>query len=221
MRGEKAEGAKALVTAATGNASSTIMCDCEAGLDRYVGPDTNDPLNTPDGRIGAVITPSFDWSSATTDPSWKLAWRAKLTAIACHRSVISPNTAVPRTPRAHAAYMARVFREAGIAAVDGADRVVVLRAGLHLEDGATRLDLDAAKAHQHGDRRRRQLAREDRPDVVDPGELAAPRGERERVVAEAGRAKVIDLSHARRPGRMRAGNGTWWTPGGKGPKPWR
>jgi serine/threonine protein kinase len=29
------------------------------------------------------------------------------------------------------------------------------------------------------------------------------------VVAEHGRAKVIDLSHARRPGRMRAGNGTW------------
>lgn len=29
------------------------------------------------------------------------------------------------------------------------------------------------------------------------------------VIAEAGRAKIIDLSHARRPGRMRAGNGTW------------
>jgi serine/threonine protein kinase len=29
------------------------------------------------------------------------------------------------------------------------------------------------------------------------------------VVAENGRAKVIDLSHARPPGRMRAGNGTW------------
>jgi serine/threonine protein kinase len=29
------------------------------------------------------------------------------------------------------------------------------------------------------------------------------------VVAEGGRAKVIDLSHARRPGRMTAGNGTW------------
>jgi eukaryotic-like serine/threonine-protein kinase len=29
------------------------------------------------------------------------------------------------------------------------------------------------------------------------------------VVAEHGRAKVIDLSHARPPGRMRAGNGTW------------
>lgn len=29
------------------------------------------------------------------------------------------------------------------------------------------------------------------------------------VVAEQGRAKVIDLSHARAPGRIRAGNGTW------------
>lgn len=29
------------------------------------------------------------------------------------------------------------------------------------------------------------------------------------VVAERGRAKVIDLSHARAPGRMKAGNGTW------------
>lgn len=29
------------------------------------------------------------------------------------------------------------------------------------------------------------------------------------VIAEAGRAKVIDLSHARRPGRVRAGFGTW------------
>ena len=29
------------------------------------------------------------------------------------------------------------------------------------------------------------------------------------VVAENGRAKVIDLSHARPPGRIRAGNGTW------------
>ena len=26
------------VNAATGNASSSILCDCEAGLDRYVGP---------------------------------------------------------------------------------------------------------------------------------------------------------------------------------------
>jgi serine/threonine protein kinase len=29
------------------------------------------------------------------------------------------------------------------------------------------------------------------------------------VVAENGRAKVIDLSHSRPPGRMRPGNGTW------------
>src|SRR5262245_17718215 len=38
------------VGAATGNASSTILCDCEAGLDRYL-----EPANTPDGRPGAIL----------------------------------------------------------------------------------------------------------------------------------------------------------------------
>ena len=38
------------VNAATGNASSTILCDCEAGVDRYV-----DAAQTPDGRPGAVL----------------------------------------------------------------------------------------------------------------------------------------------------------------------
>ncbi|HUR53027.1 MAG TPA: formylmethanofuran--tetrahydromethanopterin N-formyltransferase [Gemmataceae bacterium] len=38
------------INAATGNASSTILCDCEAGLDRYV-----DAAETPDGRPGAVL----------------------------------------------------------------------------------------------------------------------------------------------------------------------
>ena len=37
--------------AATGNASSTIMCDCEAGLDRLV-----DANETPDGRPGAILS---------------------------------------------------------------------------------------------------------------------------------------------------------------------
>ncbi|MGC1272523.1 MAG: formylmethanofuran--tetrahydromethanopterin N-formyltransferase [Planctomycetaceae bacterium] len=36
------------VANATGHASSTILCDCEAGLDRYVD-------DTPDGRPGAVV----------------------------------------------------------------------------------------------------------------------------------------------------------------------
>jgi formylmethanofuran--tetrahydromethanopterin N-formyltransferase len=36
--------------AATGNASSTILCDCEAGLDHYVAT-----TDTPDGRPGAVV----------------------------------------------------------------------------------------------------------------------------------------------------------------------
>lgn len=43
------------VSAATGNASSTIFCDCEAGLDRYVGPGGDGSLDTPDGRPGAVV----------------------------------------------------------------------------------------------------------------------------------------------------------------------
>ncbi|MDH3638569.1 MAG: formylmethanofuran--tetrahydromethanopterin N-formyltransferase [Gammaproteobacteria bacterium] len=43
------------IHAATGNASSTILCDCEAGLDRYVGPGGDEGYPTPDGRPGAVI----------------------------------------------------------------------------------------------------------------------------------------------------------------------
>jgi formylmethanofuran--tetrahydromethanopterin N-formyltransferase len=43
------------VDAATGNASSTIMCDCEAGLDRHVGPGGDESVVTPDGRPGAIV----------------------------------------------------------------------------------------------------------------------------------------------------------------------
>ncbi len=44
------------VLAATGHASSTILCDCEAGVDRYVGPGGDDPsFETPDGRPGAIL----------------------------------------------------------------------------------------------------------------------------------------------------------------------
>ena len=44
--------------AVTGNAASTIMCDCEAGLDRYVGPAVpggSASIPTPDGRPGAIV----------------------------------------------------------------------------------------------------------------------------------------------------------------------
>lgn len=43
------------VEAATGNASSTILCDCEAGLSHYVGPGSDSGEATPDGRPGAVV----------------------------------------------------------------------------------------------------------------------------------------------------------------------
>ncbi len=38
------------VNNAVGNASSSILCDCEAGLDHYVNADS-----TPDGRPGAIV----------------------------------------------------------------------------------------------------------------------------------------------------------------------
>ncbi len=41
--------------AATGNASSTILCDCEAGIDRLVGPGGDESVVTPDGRPGAIV----------------------------------------------------------------------------------------------------------------------------------------------------------------------
>ncbi len=41
--------------AVTGHASSTILCDCEAGVDRYVGPGGDESFATPDGRPGAVV----------------------------------------------------------------------------------------------------------------------------------------------------------------------
>jgi formylmethanofuran--tetrahydromethanopterin N-formyltransferase len=45
------------VDAATGNASSTILCDCEAGVDRFVGPGSGgeESFQTPDGRPGAIV----------------------------------------------------------------------------------------------------------------------------------------------------------------------
>ena len=43
------------VEAACGNAASTILCDCEAGLDRYVGPGGDESFETPDGRPGAIV----------------------------------------------------------------------------------------------------------------------------------------------------------------------
>lgn len=41
--------------AATGHASSSIFCDCEAGVDRYVGPGGDELASTPDRRPGAIV----------------------------------------------------------------------------------------------------------------------------------------------------------------------
>ena len=41
--------------AVTGHASSSIFCECEAGVDRYVGPGGDESFLTPDGRPGAIV----------------------------------------------------------------------------------------------------------------------------------------------------------------------
>ena len=41
--------------AATGHASSSIFCDCEAAIDRYVGSGGDTSFATPDGRPGAIV----------------------------------------------------------------------------------------------------------------------------------------------------------------------
>ena len=43
------------INACCGHASSTIMCDCEAGLDQYIGPGSDSGLPSPDGRPGALV----------------------------------------------------------------------------------------------------------------------------------------------------------------------
>jgi formylmethanofuran--tetrahydromethanopterin N-formyltransferase len=43
------------VNAATGHASSTIMCDCEAGVDRFVSANSDGQFDTPDRRPGAIV----------------------------------------------------------------------------------------------------------------------------------------------------------------------
>jgi formylmethanofuran--tetrahydromethanopterin N-formyltransferase len=42
------------INAATGYGSSSIMCDCEAGVDQYIGPGSASGVETPDGRPGAI-----------------------------------------------------------------------------------------------------------------------------------------------------------------------
>ena len=42
------------INAATGHASSSIFCDCEAGVDQYVGPGSESGIESPDGRPGAI-----------------------------------------------------------------------------------------------------------------------------------------------------------------------
>ena len=43
------------INAVTGHSSSTILCDCESGVGRFVGPCVDESFVTPDGRPGAIL----------------------------------------------------------------------------------------------------------------------------------------------------------------------
>jgi formylmethanofuran:tetrahydromethanopterin formyltransferase len=58
------------VAAATGNASSSILCDCEAGLDRYVGPGGYESYLTPDGHWGRSCSSTSRASARTVRRRW-------------------------------------------------------------------------------------------------------------------------------------------------------
>ena len=73
------------VTAATGFGSSSIMCDCEAGLDRYVGPGGDEDYETPDGRPGAICqlhVPRF-WKHRVTALEKALLSRVCQSVLTC------------------------------------------------------------------------------------------------------------------------------------------
>ncbi len=82
----------------------------------------------------------------------------------------------------------RVEQGRGVAAVDDADRVVVLLPRFALEDDPPLLQLDRAQAHRHRDRGRRHLAGDNRGHVLHPGHRR-PRGRgRHRVLPDQGAA---------------------------------
>ena len=68
------------IQACTGHASSTILCDCEAGLDHYV-----ESTDTPDGRPGAIVqfhVPRF-WKERETKLEKTLLNRVSQNVLTC------------------------------------------------------------------------------------------------------------------------------------------
>ena len=116
-----------------------------------------------------------------------------------------------RQGRVDGAAEGRVEQGRRVAAVDDADRVVVLLPGLALEDDAALLELDRAQPHRHRDRRRRQLAGDDRAHVLHAGHRRPGRRGRHRVLPDqgaaarglraGGRERLGDVGRGRSPAR--------------------
>ena len=61
------------IDACTGNASSTILCDCEAGLDRYVGPGGDASFSTPEMPPSEGL-PGMSCAPPRSSPSGGARW---------------------------------------------------------------------------------------------------------------------------------------------------
>ena len=89
------------VQAATGHGSSTIFCDCEAGLDRYVGPGGDESVATPDGRPGAICqlhVPRF-WKHREQALEKALLHRVTQNVLTCPTArCFAPSTPLDQAP---------------------------------------------------------------------------------------------------------------------------
>ena len=127
------------------------------------------------GRLAAA---AVDHLTLGADPLDLAGDRADHLHLEAERRVADPG----RQRRVDGAAERRVEQRRRVAAVDDADRVEVLLAGLALEDRPARLELDRLHPQQDGDRRRRQLTRGERPDVLEAGHAGAGLGGRDRVL---------------------------------------
>jgi hypothetical protein len=149
------------------------------------------------GLGGGKRAPAMDDLAGALDPPGVTRDRADEADLQVGRRVAGAG----RQRRVDGATGGGVDQRRGEAAVDHADRVVMLIAGNRGEDDVSGLDLDELEAEQRGDRRRRELA----------GDHSAHRGQAvELRKAEGGLDRiVVDRRHAASRSGVGAGSGGW------------
>ena len=154
---------------------------------------------------GRLFAPPVEDVRLAEDPAGVAGDRAHVLRLEAERRVADPG----RERGVDGAAESRVEQGRRVAAVDDADRVVVLLAGLALEDGSALGDLDRAHPHHDRDRRRRDPGLDHRGHVLDAGHRRPGGGGRHRVLpdqraAAAGLRAVLSEQRRRLGGVGRA-----------------